>query len=295
MPISTIGPFSSTSVRLYRRSCTLVVGTGASAFSVQSGKRLGLTVAFRIEKSDKPEPNKSEISIYNLADAHRALVEQTGVVAFLSAGYPGAEAQIFSGNVRVGLTEKNNGTESITKLELGDGLTALTTTPFNKSWGPGTLLKDVVSDLAKQMQLDKGNLLQAIGETANHVFTKGYSTHGLPSTELTNLLDKADLNWSVQDGRIQALGATQYVGDQGPLISPNTGLIGSPSVCAPQRKGGPPVTKFKCQLNPAIHPGTRVQIQSSDLNGVFRCHKVQHNGNTRSGEWDTDVEVTKAI
>jgi hypothetical protein len=296
---SLLGPFGNGPTQLFRRSCSLDVGkpgddlVSLPALRIQSGaEQLGLTVAFKIEKNDKPEPNRSEIRIYNLTDSHREQLEQQGVRALLSAGYPGAEAQVFAGNVRFALTEKQ-GPDFITRLELSDGLQGWTEGVLNKSWSPGAILRDIVSDLAATLTSDKGNLIQALGDVGDRVFKKGFNAHGLAATELTRVLNDVGLSWSLQDGTLQILGPAQYLGDEGPLLDADHGLIGSPQVGAPERKGGPNVIKVKCLLNPAIRPGQRLQLNSKDLKGVCRCHKVTHSGVTQGGDWYTEAEVTK--
>lgn len=300
--MSLLGPFGNGAVRLFRRSVTLDIGRNdtavgqAPAFRVSSGKKLGLTVAFRIEKSDRPEPNKSTIQIYNLSDAHRSQVEAKGVQCFLSAGYPGQEAKIFGGNVRFALTEKN-GIDWITKLELGDGLSAVSgaSTWATQSFRPGALMTEVVKSVGGVMKtLDQGNLIERITQAASGVIMRnGFTCDAPAATVLTELLASQNLDWSVQDGRIQVLAAADYLPGQGPLISPDTGLVGSPTIGAAERKGGPQIIKVKCLLNPALRPGSRFQLQSESLNCVCRCHKVIQTGNSRGGDWYTECEVTQ--
>lgn len=294
-----LGPFGNGSVRLFRRSVTLDIGRDNSvdqtpAFRLQSGEKLGLTVAFKIEKTDKPTPNNSTIQIYNLSDSHRAQLEVNGIRCFLSAGYPGAESLIFSGNVRFALTEKQ-GPDWVTHLELGDGLTSLTAPRVNQAWRPGTLWKDVVAGVAGVMKdLDQGNLVDRATQAAGSVVMRnGYSCSAPAATVLTELLAMQELNWSVQDGRIEALAAADYLPGQGPLISPDTGLVGSPTIGAPDHKGGPQIIKVKCLLNPSLKPGSRFQLQSASLNCVCRCHKIVQDGNSRGGDWYTESEVTQ--
>lgn len=294
-----LGPLGNGSVRLFRRSVTLDVGRDNAvdqtpAFRIQSGEKLGLTVAFKIEKSDKPEPNNSTIQIYNLSDAHRAQLEVTGIRCFLSAGYPSAESQIFSGNVRFALTEKQ-GVDWVTKLELGDGLAGLAGARVTQAWRPGTLWKDVVAGVADVMKdFDKGNLIDRVTQVgAGVVMRNGFTCDAPASAVLTELLAQQDLNWSVQDGRIEALAAADYLPGEGPLISEDTGLVGSPTIGAAQHKGGPQIIKVKCLLNPALKPGSRFQLKSASLSCVCRCHKVIQSGNSRSGDWYTESEVTQ--
>jgi hypothetical protein len=77
-------------------------------------------------------------------------------------------------------------------------------------------------------------------------------------------------------------------GPEIPLISPATGLIGSPEMGSPEKKGKPSLLKFRCLLRP-LTVGGRVHLQCLRYDGEVRIRKLEHSGDTHSGEWYTDV------
>jgi hypothetical protein len=277
-------------VRLYERKCTLDVGQQDNAVQLQSAFRVtGLRVAFKILKSDKPEPNSGEIQIWNLNEQHRAAVELEGTRCVLSAGYQGSEAQIFSGQVRFAQSTKA-GQDWVTKLELGDGHQKFRSERISHFFQPGTKLVDVVMQLGKLLVEDTGNLFKRASDI-NAEFSEGYTVHGRAADELTRVLAPFDVGWSIQDGRIEALGPTEFLSGEGPLLSPDSGLIGSPTYGTAKKKDKNRYLHVKSLLQPGLRPGQGFQVKSKDVNGAFRCHKVEHQGDIWGTDWLTEIQA----
>lgn len=277
-------------VRLYDRRCTLDVGREDNNFvQTQNAVRIsGLRVTFKIIKTDKTEPNHSEIQIFNLTEDHRSLVELEGTRCRLSAGYAGSESQIFSGDVKKARSQKQD-VDWVTHLELGDGWANFATARVTQFFGSGTNLVDVVKKLALELVKDPGNLLDQVSQLGVQ-FSNGYSVSGSAAQELTRVLEPYNLGWSIQDGRIEALGPTEFLPGEGPRISADSGLIGSPGIATAHKKGPRPVI-VKCLLHPALRPGSGFQLDSKDLKGEYRCTKVEHTGDTHGQEWTTELEA----
>jgi hypothetical protein len=271
-------------VRLFERRCTLDIGQG-SAIRIS-----GLRVAFKITKTDKPEPNKGEIQIWNLAAQHRKDVEVHGVRCVLSAGYPGNEAQIYSGDVHFAQSEKQ-GDDYITKIELGDGLVKFRRARVGQFFPPGTTLVDVAKHLGAQLAGDLGNLVARVGSVGAPTFSGGLTLDGSAQQALTNLLADHNLTWSLQDGRIEVLERGEFLPGQGPLISENTGMVGPPSFGHAKKLGGVRYLMVKTLLQPGMRPGQGFQLQSKSINGTFRCHQVVHDGDVMGPNWYSEIEA----
>lgn len=284
--------------QLFDRIVTLYVGTGDKSFkdlpngmqqiTFDALKVQRLRLDFDIEKDNKPGPNKAKIEVYNLNAEHRKAVQVKGVRILLSAGYPGTQAQIFSGDLRFGNSEKH-GADWITKLECGDAERALTQGRISESFNPGTAISDVIGSLVKAMKIDGGNLTQK-AKSMVRTFADGHSVHGLASAELTRLLEPEGLEWSVQDGRIEVLGIAETVGDQVPLISADTGMVGSPEYGTGEKLKGESFLKVKSLLQPAIRPGSKFHVKSKSIDGDFKCRKVKLVGSTHGGDFYSEIE-----
>jgi hypothetical protein len=281
--------------QLFDRRCTLVVGKAPPDNFVQvvpdALKITGLRVQFKITKSDRREANNSSIVVYNLNEHSRSMLEGKGVRCILSAGYEGTEAQIFSGDARLIDHRHENGVDWITKFHIGDGERALTFSNVNESFSPGAAAKDIVARLIKAIGLDSGNALQKAKELTG-AYARGYVACGRASDELERVLEPEGYTYSIQDGRIEILGPGQTLEDVGPLISPETGLVGSPEWSTPDKKTGKRHLKVKSLLQPRIRPGQRFPVKSAKHNGFLKAHVVEFEGDTAEGPWYTNIEAT---
>ncbi len=281
---------------LYDRRCVLQVGKPPGNDYVQvvpdALKIDGLRTTFKLTLDGKPEPNNAEISVWNLSADSRAQLQGKGFRVILSAGYAQSVEQIFSGDVRR-FDHQRVGPDWVTKIEVGDGERAFNYARMSESFGVGTSVADVVKRAISAIGQDPGNALQKAQNIAGE-FATGYVAHGRAALELTRLLDPLGYTWSVQGGRLQILGPDEYTDADGPLVSPDTGLIGTPEVGSPEKKTEPAVMKIRSLLLPRMRPGQRFELRSSAKSGTFKASKVVHSGDTAGQDWYTDIEAKLA-
>jgi hypothetical protein len=110
---------------------------------------------------------------------------------------------------------------------------------------------------------------------------------------MTRILARHDLDWSIQDGKLQILApdATRR-SNEALIISQDAGMIGSPEYGAPSEKGKPPTLTVRTLLYPQITPGDKIQLitRTRTINGFFRVERVTHTGDTHGGDWQTSIE-----
>jgi len=248
----------------------------------------GIRLAFRVEKSLSILPNDAEITAYNLGPESRALAHTKGTRILLEVGYRNSTGLAFSGDLRVGSTAMQ-GADSITKLRAGDGETAFTMRRLNESFGPGSSVKDVAKKALEAMGVNPGNLVRKLEahdyKGAIEEFVGGYTATGRASDVLDSTLRAAGLEYSIQDGAIQALKPGEATTETAVVLGPDSGLVGSPE------RGEDGVVKFRSLLNPLIAPGRRVELASRALAGSCRVEKVTHTGDTDGVEWYTEAEA----
>lgn len=282
------------STTLYDRRCVLVVGrVPGSDLTEKTSEALrieGLRVQFKIEKTDKPEPNKAEIVVYNLKASSRSDLEaDRGVRVILSAGYKDSTEQLFSGDSRF-VNNKREGVDWITKIEAHDSGRAFKFARVSESFSAGATAKDLVKKLVGALVKDPGNALKK-AEELTRTFANGHTLSGSAAQELTELLEPEGYTWSMQDGRMEILKEGETTDDEVLKVSPDTGLIGSPEMGAPEKKKGPAHLKCKLLLR-SVKPGQRFQLESAGRNGVYRARVVRMTGDTHGGDWYTEVEAT---
>lgn len=269
---------------LFKRRYSLTVGTT---------KLTDLRVEFNVRKNLQKEPNKAEVKIYNLSAVTRKLLQGKGIPVILSAGYESNEGVIFSGDSRV-IQHTHEGPNWITKVESGDGEKAFQFSRFSNSYGPGTPVAQVIRDVVASTSLNPGNLNAALAlpfRSGFNAFANGYAAHGDSVDVLGRLLKTIGFTFSIQGGTLQVLKSGNAVAGSAYLLSPSTGLVGSPEFGTPEKKGAPAKLSCKSLLNPKIICGGVVEIKAENVTGQFKVEHLEHSGDSASSEWYTKVEV----
>jgi len=252
----------------------------------------GLRVTFSIDKRLGSEPNRCELAIYNLSKETRSFVEDSPVHVRLDAGYDGEFHLMFQGDVLFARSYKD-GTEWITEIQVEDGGRAWRRARISKSFKSGVKVYDALDDVCKAMNLITPTGLD-VKELRSAEYSIGAVLDGRCRDELTRILLPFDLDWSIQDGELQILKRESVRPDGIVVWSEDTGLIGSPEVGTPSRKGGKPVYSARALLYPGLKPGQRINIQSRGVNGFFRIESLTHQGDTEGGDMITEVECKAA-
>ena len=250
-----------------------------------------LRVQFSVKKSSSKEPNTAEVTITNLSPTRRAALQTKGVKFVLECGYVDTGVkQIFQGDVRH-VSHVREGADWRTVLKSGDGERAFQFARISESLGPKASKSDVIKRLSAKLGLGLGNSARAAAAIPGS-FEQGIVLSGPVSRELDKVLKGTGYEWSIQDEQLVILSASEVSGQDVPLLTHDSGLIGSPEFGAPLEKGGKPQLKFKALLNANIKPGAKVQIQCDRfLLGVsVKCAKVEHSGDTAGQDWYTSVE-----
>ncbi|NNB89939.1 phage protein [Corallococcus exiguus] len=262
---------------------------------VEDTQVTGLRCVFRVVRTSGVEPNTAEVTLYNLAETTRRHLSQVHRAQVrLSAGYTGTVGLLFSGQARRvgGVQHVRSGPDWLTRVECGDGETALTTSRITRSFAPGTSVRQVARALADTLNgVDMGNLEKALTQVQDVPFPHGFSTQSRTADELTTLLASRGLSWSIQDGRLQVLGASEVEPGQAVLLTPETGLMGSPEYNTPDKAKGPPTLKVRSLLQPSLRPGVLVQVRAAAVQGDFKVLKVTHNGDTHGPGWLSECET----
>lgn len=248
-----------------------------------------LRVRFTVRKSNTKEPNTLSAEVFNLAEKSRAALKEKGVRIILEAGYETTLAQVFAGDART-VDHLHEGPNWVTKIECGDGEKSYRYRKVNESFRAGTAVADVFSKVTSQAELDVREAVAFVRQVITEQFTQGYVAAGPVSAELDRLLKGRGFEWSIQDGRLQVTQAGQPTKDSAVLLSPSTGLVGSPAHGAPEEKGGPAVLRVRSLLQPSLTPGRKVLLDAAGLKGLFRVVKVTHSGDTHGPEWLSDLE-----
>lgn len=247
-----------------------------------------LRVVFEVQKGNTKNPNSAKVEIYNLSrDSRQAIAATERPLVIIEAGYTGNIQQLFRGNLVFAQSERR-GTDFITRVESGDGQQQLATARVNESFAPGTQITQVVEALSAAIDIDPGNLISRFQEGGLRKgiteFVSGRVISGRVIDELRKITDSAGLELSIQDGRFQVLDPDRDTGETAFLVTPRSGLIGSPDT------GDQGSVEFTTLLLPGLLPGRRVRLESAEIEGDYRVEKVTHSGDTWGTEYYSRVE-----
>lgn len=241
-----------------------------------------LRCSFKITKTIKPEPNSCELQIWNLSrDSAAKLSSANRLTANVAAGYESTGVHtLFVGGVGSAHTSVD-GPDVVTEISAHDGAeakgkNARTAAPKN------TTAAMLLQTLANAMKLKVGNLPAALA--AKH-FPVTTAFSGNASDLLTDICISFDLEWSIQNGTLLLLPRGKASEVDAVVLSPETGLIGSPSV------DGKGIVKAQALIMPGLEPGRLVRIDSRYVRGDFRVEKVDFTGDTHDTDWYAEIEA----
>ena len=266
--------------RLYQRSIRVVVDTI---------EIIDLAMTFKVTKTLKPEPNKAELTILNLNEAHRSALEQLQTATVLiEAGYKDRTSTLFLGDLRTAISQVS-GPDIVTKLSSGDGEKQVKKARVNLSFKKGAATPaKVLEAVATSLGVGKGNLPKALDTIrasgiANH-FSEGAVISGSAFREMNAITKSLGLSWSIQNGNLQILELRKALDGTAIKLSKDSGLIGSPTV---DNNG---VMTCQMLLAPDVFPGRLLVLDAARLKGQYRIESCSYSGNTHGQEWYIQIE-----
>lgn len=251
-----------------------------------------LDLAFKIERSTHRLPNAAEIRVWNLSRETRAKIE-AGAQCVLHAGFEDPPV-IFAGDLRYVWTVVE-GVDSVTVITARDGGRAYAESTVSLSYSDGISIATVVRACADAMRIGSGNIgdfTYSLRSGASF-FAGGFSAHGPAHRILNDVLRGCGFRWSVQHGALQIQRHGEALQTRAVVLSPSTGLIGSPSwdERGHHTGGRRGVVSAKALIRNSLDPGRLVRVESANLTGDFEILKTVYTGNTRADDWYADLEL----
>lgn len=267
----------------------------------------GMRVQFSVERVFRSIPSSLELKVYNLSDQTRSQIIQTSrqraravppqpgviqprrrVFVSLFAGYETAPlSRQFYGDVFLIRNEVVT-PDIITVVSAKDGGYSAMTSRVNRSFAPGTSVETVARHLVDCLGVEPGNALEqfrGMRLSDASVFHAGTLLVGSATREMDRLCLAAGFEWCIQDNRLVVTRIRQGVTDTAILLSPETGLIGSPI-----RESISRIVKGRCLIQPGIVPGAIVEVQSRLFKSVIRLYRTRTIGDTHGADWYIDFE-----
>lgn len=249
-----------------------------------------LRFVFSVERTLRASAGKADIKIYNLNEDHRGQLERLGSVSVvLTAGYEDGVHQIFKGDIRP-VTNSYAQPDWVTTIKGQDGGSRRRTARSSRSFRPGTTLETVLSSLASDLGLGRGNVAEAARAAqlagAQTEFIAGTTLAGNAMESLRGLCRSIEYEVSVQNGALQLLPLGQALAGSPLELDQDSGLVGT------IEKDSRGKIKFRTKMIPDLFPGRLVAPQSRTVqSGRYRVTKCAYKGDTRGQDWDVDCEA----
>lgn len=270
----------------FLRQAELIVGKNRSGVSVKD-----LRLSFEVTKSIEAEINEIMVNVFNLSAEKRHQIESLENKILLKAGYKDDVRNLAFGDVTRFETKFDAGGDIVTTLFCGDGSEILRESRVSISYRTRTPITLIFSDVINQMNLDSVRFVDILSGSAQN----GYVFSGLAKDCLNELASRFNFEWSIQNNELRILRQRGFDPTEKVILSPESGLIGSPrplddleTFSRLDRKK--PGVLVKCQLQPRLIPGGIFALKSQNSNGVFRVEKVSHRGDTKANDWFSEVE-----
>lgn len=251
-----------------------------------AGKKYSLDdveIDFKVEFDDDPEPNISEITIYNLSDSSISTIKK-GSSIILNVGYEGDVGTILLGKVEKSVTTWES-VDKNTNIIIGDSSDVWMKTYVSKTYAPGITSKAILRDLAGQFGMELGDFRL----TKDITYTKSKSVSGMLQTVMNSIVKETESKFHINKGKMYI--RPKEAGDKtGFLLSSDTGLLESPMPFE-EEVDEKTISGYtvKMLLNHRITVDSILQIQSKTANGMFRVLSGTH-----YGDFITEVKVVAA-
>ena len=258
------------------RTVTALIGPPGGAGILFAQEYMAGTV--KTHKGSKP--NECTHTIHNLSEATIAQLEAPNQTLQVKAGTTFI-GELFKGQITSrGVVTKNDIPNRTTTITAKDGRRIYRDTKVSRAYPPNTPIQTVVQDLLALTGLPIGS--GSAYPPGN--FPGGWAHQGLWRQALNEALLPFGFFWTIQGGVIYVLNDASTAPGNVPLLSPATGLIGSPT----RTKKGCNVASV---LNSAIIAGRGIQVQSKFFNGLYRSAVVDHKYDTDGLIWRTDAQT----
>lgn len=261
----------------------------------------GLQCTFKVQKSsdNKKKGNHASVSVYNLSENSRKLIEHDDAVISLDVGYADTGLhELFSGEVTDVQTTRN-GEDIVTTFTLDSVFSGLNHKILSKLISPGTTLQELFKQVAKDMP--EITQTKFSGPSLQKKVLDGYPVNGTPRQVLTEVCDAYGLEWQIDSGILYVTDVTySFMTDkQAFVLNEFSGLIDRPEEeeiekqrsKKDKKKKGRKGLRIQCLLNPLIKSGGVIKLEFGDLSGYYKVIDVSHNGEIYGNAWSTTITV----
>lgn len=307
-------------MKQWKRQYRFTAGVkGEKGFSIDSsGLSRPLHISFSLEKSDTQSSNTGKITLSNLNDEHKAILEKKNCYIELSAGYESGMGLIFSGEVSQ-TSESLSSADRDLEIEVIDGC-ANNDLPGTVSLSGVVTCSEALEKVTEQMETESAIITDRAKEKLEKAkYDNGYAYVGKLRAAMQSILRKAGVTYTIQNGVLQIYESGEAVTTKAYLLSAETGLISIPkkitisnsnsnsgksskssskSSSGSSKKSGTadkgiPGYEVDFFLNPAIGVNDLVSLKSKAVSGTFRVHSIKISGDNYENDWKCTAQLVE--
>jgi hypothetical protein len=265
-------------VSQFRRRVRLEIQRkGAATSRVLDGLRTQATT----RRSLTDTPDASIVTMYGASPESAQDLQQPGTIVRLLAGYAdaGTLGVLIAGTVQTStLTIDRMAGEVVTSLQVVDSRVQVRAAAVSRSWDQ-TTATEVATWAIGAAGLATGTI--RLGREVT--YATGYAAVGVIGDVLREIATDTESALVIQDGVVSLFPAGEARRPTSLLLSPDSGLIGSP-----RRVDGGRVEAV-CLLAPTLRPGDGYRVQGVGLSGDYRAIDVRHEVDSQEGPFFTTV------
>ncbi len=277
----------------WNRQYRLVAGVaGQQGFELgEETKGRAIHIAFDLEKTDTQASNTGKIQLWNLSDAHKAILNQEGCVVELRVGYGNVMNPIFLGDV-TNPTESLENSDRMIELEMVEGRTAyqqIASLSYTGVVQATTILGELINKMGIASVLYTPTATALIA-TVN--YDNGYAFVGRVKDAFTQVCDRCGVKWTMQNGIIQIYKEGEPITTQAYVLNANTGLINIPKKVTISTESGD-VAGYEIEyfINGAIGINDMIEVNSNLCSGYFRVYSQHYQGDNYDGGWSCTAQI----
>lgn len=204
------------------------------------------------------------------------------------AGYRGNLGVVFEATA-MRAEVRRDGSDWLTTLETTDGgLGAVAVA--GKSFSATSSVASILDYLVKELGWAAGQVLSVANpllpaKIRNTTMQRSHVLYGSALSALTEIMDGLDLDWWVDDGEFWILERDGTL----PGVPAVLNSVGGPTAAlildAPRRIEGDAL-EVRTLLTPTLRIGRRVELQTREFTGSYRCERTRTSGDNRGGRFD---------
>ncbi len=243
-----------------------------------------LTIHFDVPFDDEPEPNEAKVDLYNLnSDTLNRM--RKGQQLTVNAGYTEDEGVILGGFISKMLTNYES-VDKVTSISVLDGQKMDSKKTESMSFKKNIRGSQILNKLIPVLGLP----VAVLSLPEDKTYPKGYTADGEVTSTILEVAQDCGASFYIKKGQVYIRPLTEG-DDMSFTLSPDTGLIGTPSPFEEEGANGETVTgyKVKCLLQHRISTAAIIHIKSKYVSGQFRVKRGRHR--SQDQDFITEMDV----